>query len=76
MTQKNIKKLLRKVSLKEKLPTTGKVAYLCKEADYLNLKPGDIVGFKENRDYRIKINGTEYYRTRAEDLMYVIEENV
>tara|TARA_R100000234_G_C5001769_1_gene180626 strand:+ start:1823 stop:2422 length:600 start_codon:yes stop_codon:yes gene_type:complete len=68
--------LIELVSLKEKLPTTGKVAYLCEEADYLNLKPGDIVGFKENRDYRIKINGTEYYRTRAEDLMYVIEENV
>jgi co-chaperonin GroES (HSP10) len=68
--------LIELVSLKEKLPTRGKVAYLCEEADYLNLKPGDVVGFKENRDYRIKIDGKEYYRTRAEDLMYVIEENV
>ena len=42
----------------------------------LGLKVGDVVGFKENRDYRIKIDGKEYYRTRAEDLMYVVEENV
>jgi co-chaperonin GroES (HSP10) len=60
------------VSLKEKLPTTGKVAYMCDEAEYLGIEPGDIVGFKENRDYRIKIDGVEYYRTRAEDLMYVV----
>ena len=60
------------VSLKEKLPTTGKVAYMCKEAEYLGIEPGDVVGFKENRDYRIKIDGVEYYRTRAEDLMYVV----
>ena len=40
----------------------------------LGLKVGDVVGFKENRDYRIKIEGVEYYRTRAEDLMYVVEE--
>ncbi len=34
------------------------------------------MGFEKNRDYRIKIDGQEYYRTRAEDLMYIIEENV
>ena len=31
---------------------------------------GDVVGFKENRDYRITIDGKEYYRTRVEDLLY------
>jgi len=66
--------LIEVVSLKEKLPTTGKVSYICKEAEYLGIQPGDVVGFKENRDYRIKIDGVEYYRTRAEDLMYVIQE--
>jgi len=66
--------LIEVVSLKEKLPTTGKVSYMCKEAEYLGIQPGDVVGFKENRDYRIKIDGVEYYRTRAEDLMYVIQE--
>jgi len=42
------------------------------------VKPGDtlyfhhlVVGFKENRDYRITIDGKEYYRTRTEDLLYV-----
>tara|TARA_R110000796_G_scaffold186143_1_gene302997 strand:- start:840 stop:1436 length:597 start_codon:yes stop_codon:yes gene_type:complete len=59
------------VDLKEKLPTKGEVAYTCKEADELGVMPGDIVGFKQNRDYRIIIDGVEYYRTRAEDLMYV-----
>ena len=37
----------------------------------IGLKVGDVVGFKENRDYRIKIDGKEYYRTRIEDLLYV-----
>ena len=59
------------VDLTEKLPTKGEVAYTCKEADELGVMPGDIVGFKQNRDYRITIDGVEYYRTRAEDLMYV-----
>ena len=59
------------VDLTEKLPTKGEVAYTCKEADELGVMPGDIVGFKQNRDYRIIIGGVEYYRTRAEDLMYV-----
>tara|TARA_R100000734_G_C3316676_1_gene109281 strand:+ start:1000 stop:1587 length:588 start_codon:yes stop_codon:yes gene_type:complete len=52
----------------EKLPTKGEVAYLCEEGKEMGLEPGDIVGFKENRDYRITIDGQEYYRTRAEDL--------
>ena len=37
----------------------------------LRAQVGDVVGFKENRDYRIKIDGKEYYRTRVEDLLYV-----
>jgi len=59
------------VELEEKLPTKGEVAYTCKEADDIGVVPGDVVGFKQNRDYRITIDGEEYYRTRAEDLMYV-----
>ena len=59
------------VDLQEKLPTKGEVVYTCKEADELGVVPGDVAGFKQNRDYRITIDGTEYYRTRAEDLMYV-----
>tara|TARA_R110002012_G_scaffold8209_2_gene37931 strand:- start:149 stop:745 length:597 start_codon:yes stop_codon:yes gene_type:complete len=59
------------VELEEKLPTKGEVVYTCKEADEMGVVAGDIVGFKQNRDYRITIDGQEYYRTRAEDLMYV-----
>ena len=59
------------VDLTENLPTKGEVAYTCKSADEQGVLPGDVVGFKQNRDYRITIDGVEYYRTRAEDLMYV-----
>lgn len=59
------------VELEEKLPTKGEVVYTCKEADEIGVMSGDVVGFKQNRDYRITIDGQEYYRTRAEDLMYV-----
>ena len=62
------------VELKGKLPTKGKVAFDAPWLEDLGVKAGDIVGFKQNRDYRIKIDGKEYYRTRAEDLMYVEEE--
>tara|TARA_R110002020_G_scaffold348056_1_gene561708 strand:+ start:179 stop:775 length:597 start_codon:yes stop_codon:yes gene_type:complete len=63
--------LIEIVELEEKLPTKGEVAYTCKEADEIGVVPGDVVGFKQNRDYRITIDGQEYYRTRAEDLLYV-----
>ena len=63
--------LIEIVDLKESLPTKGEVANTSKEADEQGVVPGDVVGFKQNRDYRITIDGTEYYRTRAEDLMYV-----
>jgi len=61
------------VEMEEKLPTKGRVAF---ESDWLKeigVKKGDVVGFKQNRDYRITIEGTEYYRTRVEDLLYVEE---
>tara|TARA_R100001015_G_C4526245_1_gene93878 strand:- start:47 stop:634 length:588 start_codon:yes stop_codon:yes gene_type:complete len=62
------------VDLKEELPTKGEVAFMSPWIEDLGLKIGDVVGFKKNRDYRITIDGQEYYRTRAEDLMYVIED--
>lgn len=66
--------VLETVVLKEKLPTKGRLVYGNEETDYMGLNPGDVVGFAKNRDYRIKIDGKEYYRTRAEDLLYVEEE--
>ena len=59
------------VKLNEALPTKGRVAFTSSGIEALGLEVGDVVGFKENRDYRIKIDGKEYYRTRTEDLMYV-----
>jgi co-chaperonin GroES (HSP10) len=59
------------VRLKKSPVTKGIVAFKAPWVEKLGLKVGDVVGFKENRDYRIKIDGKEYYRTRAEDLMYV-----
>ena len=66
--------LLEMVQLTEKLPTKGRVKYLSQEAIDMGLSEGDVVGFKQNRDYRISIDGVEMYRTRAEDLLYVEEE--
>ena len=58
------------VNLKEKLPTKARVAFDSEDLHEIGAKKGDIVGFKENRDYRITIDGKEYYRTRVEDLLY------
>tara|TARA_R100001163_G_scaffold35478_1_gene27296 strand:+ start:1515 stop:2105 length:591 start_codon:yes stop_codon:yes gene_type:complete len=62
------------VELKKALPTKGRVAFEAPWLEELGLKTGDVVGFKENRDYRIKIDDKEYYRTRKEDLLYVEHE--
>ena len=66
--------LIELVQLKDNLPTKGRVAFSSDQIEEIGLKVGDVVGFKENRDYRIKIDGKEYYRTRVEDLLYVEEE--
>ena len=62
-----------RVQLTEKLPTKGRVAFESEELNDIGVEVGDVVGFKENRDYRIKIDGKEYYRTRAQDFLYVEE---
>lgn len=60
------------VELKERLPTRGEVAFNSDELEELGLEKGDVVGFKENRDYRFKIDGEEFYRTRIKDLLYAV----
>ena len=62
------------VDLKEELPTKGEVAFMSPWIEELGLEVGDIVAFQKNRDYRITIDGQEYYRTRAEDLLGVYVE--
>ena len=59
------------VKLKESPVTKGKVSFTPPWVEELGLKVGDVVGFRKNMDYRITIENTEYYRVRAEDLMYV-----
>jgi transcription elongation GreA/GreB family factor len=62
------------VQLEERLPRKGRVAFDTPWGEHLGVKKDDVVGFKENRDYRITIDGVEYYRVRAIDLLYVEEE--
>lgn len=59
------------VKLKDSPVTKGKVSFTPPWVEDLGLEVGDVVGFKKNMDYRITIEGTEYYRVRAEDLWYV-----
>jgi len=59
------------VKLNKNSVTKGRVAFEAPWLEEIGLKVGDVVGFKENRDYRIKIDGNEYYRTRVDDLLYV-----
>ena len=59
------------VKLKDSPVTKGKVSFTPPWVEELGLEVGDVVGFRKNMDYRITIEGTEYYRVRSEDLMYV-----
>ena len=52
--------------------TTGVVSFPSKELDDIGVSDGDVVGFKKNRDYRIKINEKEYYRVAVTELLYKI----
>lgn len=64
------------VQLTEPPVTKGVVAFDTDELAEIGVKKGDVVGFKKNHDYRFKIDGIEYYRTRVEDLMYVQTEEI
>ena len=59
------------VKLSEVPVTKGRVAFEAPWINEIGAKAGDIVGFRKNMDYRVNIEGKEYYRTRAEDLLYV-----
>ncbi len=58
------------IQLEESDKLKGEVAFESKHTEDLGIKKGDIVGFKKNMDYRITIDDQEYYRVRAEDLLY------
>ena len=65
--------LIEVVKLEESPVQTGRVAFTAPWIEDLGIKVGDVVGFPKNMDYRIKIDGKEYYRTRAQDFLYVEE---
>lgn len=52
--------------------TTGVVVAGSYDLHKLGVHAGDTVGFKKNRDYSFKVDGDEYFRTRTEDLLYVV----
>ena len=59
------------VNTEEDLPLTGIVSFDADCLEELDVKKGDEVGFAKNMDYRVNIDGKEYYRVRSEDLLYV-----
>ena len=67
-----LESILEVVELEKPLPTRGEVAYDSDELKELGVQVGDVVGFKKNRDYRFKIDGEEFYRTRVQDLLYAV----
>ena len=74
--KKKLSEIIDVVELNEPAVTKGVVAFDSDELKEAGLKKGDVVGFKKNHDYRFKIDGLEYYRTRVEDLLYVQTEEV
>jgi len=60
------------VKLKEDIVLKGVVSVSSKELNDLGVSKGDVVGFKENMDYRIKIDEKEYYRVATSRLLYKI----
>lgn len=62
------------VEFKKKPITRGRVCFENEHTKDLGLKIGDIVGFKQNHDYDIMIDGKPYGRVPQKSLLYVEEE--
>ncbi len=52
--------------------TKGIVAF---DVPELDLKAGAVVGFKKNRDYKIEIDGKDYYRIAISQLLYEVQDS-
>ena len=59
------------VRLKENPVKRAKFIEHNERSEYLDVKPGDIVGFEKGSDYEIEIDDKIYFRIRPDDLMYV-----
>lgn len=74
--KKKLSEIIEVVEFNEPPVTKGVVAFDSDDLAEIGVKKGDVVGFKKNHDYRFKIDGLEYYRTRVEDLLYVEKQEV
>jgi len=65
-------KLIELVKLKDAEVTKGVLAF---DVPELDIKAGAVVGFKKNRDYKIEIDGKDYYRIAISQLLYEIQDS-
>lgn len=66
--------LIEMVKLEETPTTKGNVAFDAPFLEEGGVAVGDTVVFRDKMQYKIEIDGKEYYRVRLEDLLYVEEE--
>lgn len=64
--------LIELVKLKATDVTKGVVAF---DVPELELKAGAVVGFKKNRDYKVEIDGKDYYRIAISQLLYEVQDS-
>ena len=60
------------VEFEKKPRTTGVVSSPSQDLERLGVEVGDTVGFKRNMDYTFQAFGKDFFRTRTEDLLYVL----
>ena len=70
--EENVSDLIEVVKLKDTEVTKGILAFDVPDQD---LKAGAVVGFKKNRDYKIEIDGKDYYRIAISQLLYEIQDS-
>ena len=63
--------LVEVVRLEESPVRKARVAFNAPWLEELGVFAGDVVGIRKNMDYEIVIDDKKYFRTRAEDLLYV-----
>lgn len=63
------------LSIKEEPELEGKLLAIPEDSEWIGAKPGDMVGYTKNSDYKMKLSdGTIVYRMRTTELVYVKEE--
>jgi co-chaperonin GroES (HSP10) len=70
--EQTVSDLIEVVKLKDTEVTKGILAF---DVPELDLKAGAVVGFKKNRDYKVEIDGKDYYRIAISQLLYEIQDS-